>query len=306
MFNIFFGIIWTLITVFCMGTAIFSGGTNAFVSIFFLLFLAIGIIFIITGVKEIIRNLKTEQNGEECFGKIIRISGTGTRVNGSEIFKAYVAVYIGSERRVELINEKIGFNPMLYKIGSYVKVKYFIGDINFICGIYDNNDIPENIKGYIEEYANINSKEIDNTEEYTNVNYNEIDDWDSDIEERSSTIPQKVSPEVQAKTNRLLGVFIIVFAIFWLAFVIMFTIMDKLPADNYYLNGVEVTQEEFEASGSLMTSIILGVFWLIGIITMILGIKLCFTKIPANEETSSINNDYDNYTNDDDDPIKKY
>ena len=54
----------------------------------------------------------------------------GSYVNDAPEYQADVYLYITSEGRTETITEIIGFDPMKYPIKSYVKVKYYQGDIN--------------------------------------------------------------------------------------------------------------------------------------------------------------------------------
>ena len=147
-FYLIFGILWTAITafittVFIVASGVIQANLNAaseypsdvnavlipvlgFMSIFWI----IGIIMLTVGIKKEKRDKKTEQYGEECYGKIMNVYPSGTYVNNRAEFKADFKIYITSERMIKTISETIGFNPVDYPINGYVKVKYYENDIN--------------------------------------------------------------------------------------------------------------------------------------------------------------------------------
>lgn len=162
MFEIIFGIIWLLITG--MVTLGFYSGTASTITvngqivsqeefnlmlgpkIFLGLFWAIGIIMIIIGLRKIIKNAKTEKFGEVCYGRIIDIRKTGTRVNNVPELKAIVAVYIESLGTTEEIEEVIGLaTNRKYNVGDYIEGKYYNGDIN-IDSYIPETMIPSHIQ----------------------------------------------------------------------------------------------------------------------------------------------------------------
>ena len=155
MFELFFGILWTLISgfstlIFCMSDTVIVNGQDVskeefsillWPKLFFGLFLLIGIIFIVIGVIKIIRNRNTDLYGEECYGRICNIYNSGAYVNGRAELKADVLVYIESLACTKTISEVIGFDYNKYPIGSYVRCKYFNDDIN-VESIVNYEDIP--------------------------------------------------------------------------------------------------------------------------------------------------------------------
>lgn len=156
MFEIIFGVIWLLITG--MVTLGFYSGTASTITvngqlvsqeefntmlgpkIFIGIFWAVGIIMIIVGLRKIIKNAQTEKFGEVCYGRIIDIMRTGTRVNNVPELKAIVQVYIESEGRLDTIEEVIGLaTKREYNIGDFIEGKYYNGDINI------DSYIPETV-----------------------------------------------------------------------------------------------------------------------------------------------------------------
>ena len=156
MFEIIFGVIWLLITG--MVTLGFYSGTASTITvngqlvsqeefnamlgpkIFMGIFWAVGIIMIIVGLRKIIKNAQTEKFGEVCYGRIIDIMRTGTRVNNVPELKAIVQVYIESEGRLDTIEEVIGLaTKREYNIGDFIEGKYYNGDINI------DSYIPETV-----------------------------------------------------------------------------------------------------------------------------------------------------------------
>lgn len=284
----------------------FWGGMNSSAIMLVLIFGGVGCILFVHGLKEIIRNNKTENYGQECFGKVVYIYDTGTRVNESILYGAEVIVYINSEHRTMIVKEKVGFNPELYKVGTYVKVKYYRGDINFIGGVSESS-VPIFIKESIE---NGRSNSLENTKDKLNT-----------VETETTNYSNNTSSEDATKLLKVVGTIMIVFAIFWIGIsggiAIMINTMSQIPADHYYLNGEEVTQEEFEENAdSLIPKVVMSIFGLVGIVIMAVGVKLCLVKPQKNGEKqmnynikiseSKSNNYEDTYdsNSDDDDPIK--
>ena len=139
MFELIFGIIWTIITAFI--TFAFYGTTGdvtvngSLVSheefsamlwpkLFFGIFWLVGFFMLFRGLRKIIRDTSTNIKGEECFGKVCDIYNSGSYVNGRPELKADILVYIDSIQETKIVSEIIGFNMYKYRIGSYVKLKY--------------------------------------------------------------------------------------------------------------------------------------------------------------------------------------
>ena len=173
MFEIFFGLIWTMITAFV--TFGFYAGTAAtirvngelvsqaefngmlFPKIFLGIFWVIGITMIVIGIKKIIKNSNTEKFGEVCYGRIISISKTGAYVNGVPQLKALITVYIESNGEVTEVEEVIGLaTNRKYNVGDYVEGKYYNGDINI------SSYVPETM---IPSYIQSRFKDLVKTED---------------------------------------------------------------------------------------------------------------------------------------------
>lgn len=114
------------------------------------LFWFIGIAISVKGIRKIIINYNTDTKGEECYGRISRIYNSGNYVNDRPELKADVIVYIQSLSDTEVISEVIGFDYGEYSEDSYVRVKYYNGDINFE-EVIDENMIPISIKEKLDE-----------------------------------------------------------------------------------------------------------------------------------------------------------
>lgn len=186
MFFFIFGLIWTIISTLVL---VISMNSNADTSAIIILFVfeAVGLIFLIKGLIELIRNFVTSKKGIICYGIIMNTSPTGSSVNGEAEYKADVVVYLEGENRIVNCTEKIGFKPEEYGYGSCVKLKYYKEDINFLEKNVDFNMIPIIVQNALSEYyidkskkntASINSNVIylnNNIIEVNGVKYKKMD-----------------------------------------------------------------------------------------------------------------------------------
>ena len=176
MFELIFGIMWTAITA--LITFFFYGTTGdisvngnwgsheefssmLWPKIFFGIFWAVGIFMLVKGIRKIIRDTSTNLKGEECFGKVCNIYNSGSYVNGKPELKADILVYINSIQETKMLSEVIGFDMYKYRIGSYVKLKYYNDDIN-LEGIIDVSELPSDAKYQFEKsqtFSDSNSKD---------------------------------------------------------------------------------------------------------------------------------------------------
>jgi hypothetical protein len=166
MFLFVFGLSWLLFSSLFLGIMIISTSQSGaeipiFVFIILGLFVAIGLFMFIKGLKKIIQNKKTEKYGEICYGIITNVYPDGSYVNDAPEYQADVYLYITSEGRTETITEIIGFDPMKYPIKSYVKVKYYQGDINIEEGLSSIKDIPMATQRYFKEYEDFREQTED-------------------------------------------------------------------------------------------------------------------------------------------------
>ena len=165
MFELIFGIMWTTITalitfgfygttgdVTVNGNLVSHDEFSAMLlpKIFFGIFWVVGIFMLFKGIRKILRDTSTNLKGEECFGKVCNIYNSGAYVNGRPELKADILVYIPSIQETKIVSEIIGFDMYKYRIGSYVKLKYYNGDINF-KGIVDVYELPSDAKYQFEK-----------------------------------------------------------------------------------------------------------------------------------------------------------
>ena len=104
---------------------------------------------------------KTEKYGEICYGIVTNVYPDGSYVNNAPEYQADVYLYITSEGRTDTITEIIGFDPMKYPTKSYVKVKYYQGDINIIEGLNSIKDVPMATQRYFKEYEDFREQAED-------------------------------------------------------------------------------------------------------------------------------------------------
>lgn len=161
MFYFMFGGIWILVSTILLVSFVFVG-MPAFAIAIPSLFEIIGIIVFGMGVRKFVKNKKTNKYGIECFGKVLDNSIVNMYTNGRPEYKASILVYIENENKTEVVEEIIGFERVLYPINSYVKVKYYKGDINFIESNIKYEQLSYNAQ-YILKNDVIESNELDNS-----------------------------------------------------------------------------------------------------------------------------------------------
>ena len=137
MFNLKFGIFWTLfIAIFTWGMFYTDGYIELEPLLFLSVFWIIGISFIVSGIKIVYRDKQTELNGDFCYGRLIDIMPTGSYVNDVPELKADFLVVVPGSGEIRLMTEIIGFaNKVFYDIGDYFELKIFIDDINIVSQI---------------------------------------------------------------------------------------------------------------------------------------------------------------------------
>ena len=132
MFLFLFGLFWTLFTMIFIVTFFVSGSVDIVAFLLILVFLVVGIVMMIIGGRQLIKNYKTNKYGEICYGIIKNVYPDGSYVNNKPEYKADVIVYIESQNKKETITEIIGFHPEKYPEDTFVELKYYEGDINFL------------------------------------------------------------------------------------------------------------------------------------------------------------------------------
>ena len=175
MFEIIFGLFWTACTAVVTFASYFSGTTISvngqivsqeefnemlFPKIFLGIFWAVGLFMLYLGISKIIKNYRTSEYGEICYGRIIDISKSGTYVNDVPELKALVTVYVESTGTLENVEEVIGLaTEKKYKIGDYIEGKYYNGDIN-IESYLDESIVPSHLQPL---FANLVTKSVEDT-----------------------------------------------------------------------------------------------------------------------------------------------
>lgn len=149
MFELIFGIIWTIISFLILIFVLYCEA-DIYVTGFVSIFVIVGIYLIIKGISKLIKNYKTSKKGEECYGIIKNIKPTDNKVNGHPIYEVEVITYIESIRNLETISEEIGFKYSKYPIGTFVKLKYYNGDINILKNV-EFNDMPMSAQYYLKD-----------------------------------------------------------------------------------------------------------------------------------------------------------
>lgn len=155
MYNFIFGVVWTVFVTLMFIMCLFvpgeqRGGADMDFSllIFFILFELFGLYLLISGLKKIIKDKKTNKYGIQCYGIISEIKKTGTYVNDYPEYKAILNFVNPETNQIETIEEIVGLDYNKYPINSYVLCKYYHGDINIENFIFEN-EIPGGIKKYL-------------------------------------------------------------------------------------------------------------------------------------------------------------
>ncbi len=160
MFNLLFGIVWTLFSTLFLVIIFASSFSNTSYNgepgfnmdmsliiplLMMIVFITIGIVLIVKGAKKVIKDSKTKKYGIPCYGIIQNLQRTGAYVNEQPEYKAILDVINPNTNMVEKIEEIVGFNYNKFPIGSFVICKYYEGDINFEHKI-EPSDVPSSYK----------------------------------------------------------------------------------------------------------------------------------------------------------------
>lgn len=274
-FELQFGAIWTgfmaVFTLLAIWGGLGSQGFNLMTISFLALFWYIGIYILKSGLKKKKADVATENFGEECFGRITELSSAGS-TNGNTFYRATIIAYLPQEGIVKTFQEDIGYNYYEFPEGSYLRLKYFQDDVN-IKEIINENKIPEKIRSIL-----VMPEENQKFEKiYSNSNIN-TQVYNSDMLHVSKLISGFVS---------------IVFGVIWLSITAFMTYAFYGTSGNVSVNGEIVTTEEF--SSMLFPKIFIGIFWIIGISIMLVGIILCFKKEKNSDEESKNLNEHEDY-----------
>lgn len=178
MFKFLFGLAWTAfvtpIFILCLvvpGKQRGGMDMNPFLFSFFLLFEAIGLYMLISGLKKIIKDRKTKKHGIQCYAIVRDIQKTGSYVNGKPEFKTILNFINPETNQLETIEEITGFDYNKYPIDSYVLCKFYQGDIN-LEGLVSENEIPVDVKNYLypsQQLSNYFNLEFSDDREYVTI-----------------------------------------------------------------------------------------------------------------------------------------
>ena len=152
MFNLVFGLFWTIVSAICLASSIsvavsdyndkeiiwailLSGG-----------FVVIGVIFVFFGIKKIVRDKRTDKYGEICYARITDVKYNGNSTNGAKYYDAYARVYVESRDEFVEAHDDIGKDPMKYPVDSYVAVRFLDGDVNFEYVVPSFDGLPMHIR----------------------------------------------------------------------------------------------------------------------------------------------------------------
>lgn len=148
MFELMFGTVWTAFSILIFVMIIMTGIEQGFVLPCFIMiiFIVIGVAILISGIKKVICDRKTDQFGELCYALITGVMYNGKSSNGARYYDAYAKVYVESEDRFIEAHDDIGKDREKYPVGSYVAVRYYEGDINFEYSVPSFDGLPMHIR----------------------------------------------------------------------------------------------------------------------------------------------------------------
>ena len=145
MFELVFGAIWTGISV-LVAIIMYSGTGEITVNgvpvshdefaqmlwpkLFIGLFIVIGVVFLIAGIRKLLKDATTTVKGEESYGIITRVACSNTYVNGQPIMDGFISVVV--DGTIQEFKESLGLNYKKGGLGDCVRVKYYNGDVNII------------------------------------------------------------------------------------------------------------------------------------------------------------------------------
>lgn len=97
-----------------------------------LLLFGMSVFLIVKGIKQIIKDRKTDINGIDTYGCILKTFSTGNSINDLPEMKAEILTYLENERTIKKFEEVVGFDSSKYSIGTFLRLKQFEDDINIV------------------------------------------------------------------------------------------------------------------------------------------------------------------------------
>ncbi len=159
MFKLKFGAIWTIFTTIVFAIFIFvpasarNGDEVTLVPVLVLgLFEVVGIILLVSGAKQVIKDKKTSKYGIQCYGIVREVLPTGSYVNNRPEYKAVIEFVNPESQQVQTLEEIVGFDYNKFPVGYYVMCKYYEGDINLEYPV-DESQAPEDVKKQLQVVA---------------------------------------------------------------------------------------------------------------------------------------------------------
>ena len=146
--KLLFGLGWIAFTTIIFIIFLCFGQVSVPLLLFFMLFFAVGIFVLWLGMKDVFKNIKTDKNGEICYGviKSIEPDPTSVQVNGNPQYRATVEFFTLTINGTMTLSETIGYKMEKYRVGECVKIKYYENDINIIEGNINIAILPYNIQ----------------------------------------------------------------------------------------------------------------------------------------------------------------
>ncbi len=112
---------------------------------------ALGIIMIVSALKDVKKDKTTSKKGERCYSRILDCVKTGNFVLSKEEYKVIVVAYIPSLGKRIFLEETVGYNcPDKYPKDAYLSILYNNGDMN-VDKLVNESSIPSDVLKSITE-----------------------------------------------------------------------------------------------------------------------------------------------------------
>lgn len=141
--------------------------------VIYLPFIAVGLPFLISSLKQIFANLGTKVSGKVTFGYVFDFESAHYIVNGREMFNAKIVI-LDENGKPKIFSEEIGsWSKCKEYDRRYVKVQYGKKDLNII-EIIDSNSVYSALKHYVDtnypEIPEYTENKIDASEDVVVIN----------------------------------------------------------------------------------------------------------------------------------------
>lgn len=140
-----------IMTVFALVIIFFALGLGVFDALPLIgvmgLLLVIGIYLIVRGGRQLVKDYKSKNFGDEVYGMVAQICPSGTKINDRPVLNAEVVI-VETSGVIGKYVETIGTDCYKYRKGDFLLVSHYEDDINIISKV-DGDIVPENIKNKI-------------------------------------------------------------------------------------------------------------------------------------------------------------